>query len=158
MYTSEMTFLAFHPWIFPTILSNSMYSCPYKRYSTLVGKGIKTLFWQNSIHSLKYLRRLRHRIAQIKKVENQSLGQRLILFVYVRISWMEASSYLPLLLWDGRRVLSLRRADLRHEVRELDLRRIPGTVFSLKELRFFFCHNLWFSINPNIFLTQGCRP
>ena len=86
----------------------------------------------SSIHSLKYLRCLRHRVGKIWKVENQSLGQRLNFFVSGRISWMEASSYLPLLLWDGRRVLPLRRADLRHEVRKLDLRRIPGTVFSLK--------------------------
>ena len=39
---------------------------------------------------------------------------------------MEAARHLPLLLRDGRRVLPLRRADLRHEVRQLDLRRIPG--------------------------------
>ena len=40
---------------------------------------------------------------------------------------VEAAGDLPLELRDGRRVLSLRRADLRHEVRQLDLRRIPGT-------------------------------
>ena len=37
-----------------------------------------------------------------------------------------AAGHLPLLLRDGRRVLPLRRADLRHEVRQLDLRRLPG--------------------------------
>ena len=42
-------------------------------------------------------------------------------------SGVEAAGDLPLELRDGRRVLSLRRADLRHEVRQLDLRRIPGT-------------------------------
>ncbi len=36
------------------------------------------------------------------------------------------AGHLPLLLRDGRGVLPLRRADLRHEVRQLDLRRIPG--------------------------------
>ena len=39
---------------------------------------------------------------------------------------LEAAGHLPLLLRDGRRVLPLRRADLRHEVRQLDLRRLPG--------------------------------
>ena len=41
-------------------------------------------------------------------------------------SGVEAARHLPLLLRDGRGVLPLRRADLRHEVRQLDLRRIPG--------------------------------
>ena len=39
---------------------------------------------------------------------------------------VEAAGDLPLELRDGRRVFSLRRADVRHEVRELDLRRLPG--------------------------------
>ena len=42
---------------------------------------------------------------------------------------MEAAGHLPLLLRDGRGVLPLRRADLRHEVRQLDLRRLPGSKF-----------------------------
>ena len=45
---------------------------------------------------------------------------------------MEAAGHLPLLLRDGRGVLPLRRADLRHEVRQLDLRRLPGKfIFDL---------------------------
>ena len=39
---------------------------------------------------------------------------------------MEASSDLPLLVRDGRRVFPLWRADLRHEVRKLDLRWLSG--------------------------------
>ncbi len=39
---------------------------------------------------------------------------------------VETARHLPLFLRDGCRVFSLRRADLRHEVRQLDLRRIPG--------------------------------
>ena len=41
-----------------------------------------------------------------------------------------AAGHLPLLLRDGRGVLPLRRADLRHEVRQLDLRRLPGEASS----------------------------
>ena len=40
---------------------------------------------------------------------------------------MEAAGDLPLELRDGCRVLSLRRADVRNEVWELDLRRVPGS-------------------------------
>ena len=43
-----------------------------------------------------------------------------------RAGGVEAAGHLPLLLRDGRGVLPLRRADLRHEVRQLDLRRLPG--------------------------------
>ena len=43
---------------------------------------------------------------------------------------VEAAGHLPLLLRDGRGVLPLRRADLRHEVRQLDLRRLPGEASS----------------------------
>jgi hypothetical protein len=39
---------------------------------------------------------------------------------------VETAGYLPFLMRDGRRILPLRRADLRHEVRQLDLRWIPG--------------------------------
>jgi hypothetical protein len=39
---------------------------------------------------------------------------------------VETAGYLPLLMRDGRRIFPVRRADLRHEVRQLDLRRIPG--------------------------------
>ena len=39
---------------------------------------------------------------------------------------MEATSHLLLLLRDGRRVFPLRRADLRDEVRQLDIRRVSG--------------------------------
>ena len=39
---------------------------------------------------------------------------------------VEAAGDLPLELRDGRGVLSLRRADVRHEVWELDLRWVPG--------------------------------
>ena len=41
---------------------------------------------------------------------------------------MEASCHLPLLLWDGCRVFSLWRADLRHEVWKLDLWWVSGDV------------------------------
>jgi hypothetical protein len=41
---------------------------------------------------------------------------------------VEAARDLPLVVRDGRRVLSLRRADLRHEVWQLDLRRVSGGV------------------------------
>ena len=39
---------------------------------------------------------------------------------------LETTRHLPQLLWDGCGVLSLRRADLCDEVRELDVRRVPG--------------------------------
>jgi hypothetical protein len=39
---------------------------------------------------------------------------------------VETARHLPLLMRDGRRILPLRRADLRHEVRQLDLRWFPG--------------------------------
>ena len=39
---------------------------------------------------------------------------------------MEAARHLPQLLRDGRRVFPLRRADLRDEVRQLDVRRVSG--------------------------------
>ena len=42
-------------------------------------------------------------------------------------SAVEASSHLLLLLWDGRWIFPLRRADLRHEVRKLDLWWLPGS-------------------------------
>ena len=47
------------------------------------------------------------------------------------LSGVEATSDLPQFLRDGCGVLSLRRADLRHEVRQLDVRWFPGTVFAL---------------------------
>ena len=39
---------------------------------------------------------------------------------------VETPGHLPQLMWDGRGVLSLRRADLCHEVRQLDVRWISG--------------------------------
>ncbi len=42
---------------------------------------------------------------------------------------VEAAGDLPLVVRDGRRVLPVRRADLRHEVRKLDLRRVSGEEF-----------------------------
>ena len=39
---------------------------------------------------------------------------------------VEAACYLQVLVRDRRGVLPLRRADLRHEVRQLDIRRLPG--------------------------------
>ena len=44
----------------------------------------------------------------------------------IREGGVEAAGDLPLELRDGCRVLSLRRADVRHEVWELDLRWVPG--------------------------------
>ena len=43
-----------------------------------------------------------------------------------RAGGVEAAGHLQVLVRDRRRVLPLRRADVRHEVRQLDLRRIPG--------------------------------
>ena len=51
---------------------------------------------------------------------------------------VEAARHLPLILRDGRRILSIRRADLCHEVRELDIRRVSGRT--LKKHSIGFCY------------------
>ena len=48
---------------------------------------------------------------------------------------MEAARHLSLFVRDGRRVFPLRRTDVRHEIRLVDLRWLPGQFLFDRELK-----------------------
>lgn len=61
-----------------------------------------------------------------------------------RARWMASASYLQKLVRNRRRVLSVRRADVRHEVRQLDIWWFPGMCFCVgmckwNQIRFMTC-------------------
>ena len=74
---------------------------------------------------------------------------------------LETPRHLPQLLWDGRGVLSLRRADLCHEVRQLDVRRLPGGSTHISHVFFFGKDLIIFSnlvkIQLSFFLVKSSR-
>lgn len=59
---------------------------------------------------------------------------------------MEATGHIQVLLRDRRRILSVRRANVRHEVRLVDLRRLPGKL-SLLPRSFFLPMKLLFTFS-----------
>ncbi len=90
----------------------------YQLYFLMTG----WIFWFNSQKETTTTRNIARRLF----LQSSPFFSSEIMIWFYTFSWMEATSYLSLVLWNGRRIFSIWRTDMCYEVWQLDLWRIPG--------------------------------